>query len=242
MTTQTTRRDSPRPAPKLGVRVWLQVILAMAVVPLLALAAAGNWRWVWGWVLVAYYILSFAISRGLVALKHPDLIAERGTYAKKDDALPVDRGVVTAGALILPLIAVVVAGLDERFGWSPEVVLWLHLTGVGLVTAGAALGTWAMLANRFFSAVVRIQTERGHVVVEDGPYRFVRHPGYLGSVLSYIGLPLMLGSLWAYLVAVLVMGLTVYRLTYEDRFLYENLPGYADYTRRTRFRLIPGVW
>jgi protein-S-isoprenylcysteine O-methyltransferase Ste14 len=99
-----------------------------------------------------------------------------------------------------------------------------------------------MLANRFFSAVVRIQTDRGHVVVSDGPYRVMRHPGYAGGMLSYLASPLLLSSLWMFIPAVLTVAAMVARTALEDRTLRAELPGYADYARRVRYRLLPGLW
>jgi len=99
-----------------------------------------------------------------------------------------------------------------------------------------------MLANRFFSGVVRIQNERGHSVVSDGPYRWVRHPGYAGGFIGDLALPLLLGSAWAFIPAALTAGAVVLRTALEDRTLQAELPGYREYAQRTRFRLLPGVW
>jgi protein-S-isoprenylcysteine O-methyltransferase Ste14 len=108
--------------------------------------------------------------------------------------------------------------------------------------AGAALAQWAVLANPYFSAVVRIQEDRGHTVVSSGPYRFVRHPGYAGGLLFNLGLPLVLGSWWAGIPAFALAALTVLRTAWEDRTLRRKLPGYADYASRTRHWFIPGLW
>ena len=99
-----------------------------------------------------------------------------------------------------------------------------------------------MVANRFFSAVVRIQHDRGHKVVRDGPYRIVRHPGYAGGLYTWLTAPLMLGTLWAYIPALLTVCALVVRTALEDRTLIQELPGYAEYTARTRYRLLPGIW
>jgi protein-S-isoprenylcysteine O-methyltransferase Ste14 len=111
-----------------------------------------------------------------------------------------------------------------------------------LVLLGYTLATWAMLANRFFSGVVRIQTERGHEVVASGPYAIVRHPGYSGSLLAALGFPLVLSSVWAFLPLILVFVVSIVRTRLEDRTLQSELPGYAEYANTTRHRLLPGVW
>jgi protein-S-isoprenylcysteine O-methyltransferase Ste14 len=110
------------------------------------------------------------------------------------------------------------------------------------VVLGYVLGTWAMVTNAYFSAVVRIQKDRGHKVVTDGPYRFVRHPAYAGGVVSSIAMPLMLGSFWALVPSGIALIFLVIRTKNEDKMLMEELPGYSDYAQQTRYRLVPGIW
>ncbi|MEZ4517987.1 MAG: isoprenylcysteine carboxylmethyltransferase family protein [Chloroflexota bacterium] len=144
------------------------------------------------------------------------------------------------GALMIA--AWIVAGLDYRFGWSGPVPLWVHLAGLLLTAGGYGIFLWAMTANAYFSEGVRIQSERGHAVQSDGPYRIVRHPGYVGGIMSYLGTPLLLGSWWAFIPTLALLGVWVARTTLEDRLLQEKLPGYAEYARTTRYRLVPGLW
>jgi protein-S-isoprenylcysteine O-methyltransferase Ste14 len=99
-----------------------------------------------------------------------------------------------------------------------------------------------MASNRFFSSVVRIQTDRGHTVATGGPYRFVRHPGYVGMMVSALGTTILLGSLWAFIPATLLIGLIIFRTALEDRTLQNELEGYKEYAARVRYRLLPGVW
>ncbi|MBC7224324.1 MAG: isoprenylcysteine carboxylmethyltransferase family protein, partial [Anaerolineae bacterium] len=108
--------------------------------------------------------------------------------------------------------------------------------------AGLGLATWAMASNPFFSAFVRIQRERGHRVVADGPYRYVRHPGYLGAIVFQMAIPLALGSLWALLPSGVAAALYVARTVLEDRTLQEELAGYREYAQKVRHRLLPGLW
>jgi protein-S-isoprenylcysteine O-methyltransferase Ste14 len=111
-----------------------------------------------------------------------------------------------------------------------------------LFIAGYALVLWAMYTNKFFSQIVRIQTERGHSAVMDGPYRFIRHPGYLGMTLSLLGAVLILDSLWGLVCFGLYLALIFTRTSLEDRTLQAELPGYKEYAARTRYRLLPGIW
>jgi protein-S-isoprenylcysteine O-methyltransferase Ste14 len=137
---------------------------------------------------------------------------------------------------------VIVAGLDHRYEWSPEFPLWLITVGFLLISFGYAFASWALAENRFFSSVVRIQAERGHVVCDTGPYRWVRHPGYAGSIPPLFGIVLALGSVWALIPAAVALIITVIRTVLEDRTLQQELPGYRDYVRRVRYRLIPGIY
>jgi protein-S-isoprenylcysteine O-methyltransferase Ste14 len=159
-----------------------------------------------------------------------------------EDVAVGDRFMVVIVGLFGPLVIWTIAGLDDRFGWSPD--LSFLTQGIALlgVVLGYVLGTWAMVTNAYFSAVVRIQKDRGHKVVTDGPYRFVRHPAYAGGVVSSIAMPLMLGSFWALVPSGIALIFLVIRTKNEDKMLMEELPGYSDYAQQTRYRLVPGIW
>lgn len=173
--------------------------------------------------------------------KFPELIAERGGSSQNEGIKAWDKVLMPLG-VIVGVIMLIVAGLDKRFEWSPELPLWLHVTGFALTALGYSLGTWATGVNRFFSAVVRIQRDRGHTVVSSGPYRYIRHPGYAGSAVSSFATPLLLGSLWALIPAALAVCHLIIRTVLEDRTLQAELKGYPDYAADVRFRLLPGVW
>jgi protein-S-isoprenylcysteine O-methyltransferase Ste14 len=147
-------------------------------------------------------------------------------------------------AVMLPAFVaeVPLATLDAgRMGWS-DVPLWVVLIGYALLLAGIAVTAWAQAVNPFFEPGVRIQRERAQRVITSGPYRIVRHPGYAAAIAMFIGVPLALASWWALLPAALALALLVVRTSWEDRLLQAELPGYADYARRTRYRLLPGFW
>lgn len=137
---------------------------------------------------------------------------------------------------------VILAGLDHRYSWSSEFPLWLIVIGFILISLGYAFASWAFAENRFFSSVVRIQTDRGHEVCDSGPYQFVRHPGYAGSILALFGIALALGSVWTLIPAAVASIITVIRTVLEDQTLLKELPGYRDYARRVCYRLIPGIF
>ena len=210
--------------------------------PILLCLAAGRWNWRAGWLFGLTLVISIIMSRVLVAVKSPGLLAERARWIKGESAEGWDQILLPIVGVYGPLAVLVVAGLDERFGWPPPIAPWVQVVAFALVLAGLAFATWAMVANQSFSAVVRIQADRGQTVVTSGPYRFVRHPGYAGGMLAWLAAPLALGSLWALLPAALTAIALVIRTILEDRMLHADLPGYAEYAQRTRARLLPGVW
>lgn len=134
------------------------------------------------------------------------------------------------------------AGLDRRFEWSPPLPMQVAAAALAVIALCAVLTIWAMAANRFFSGLVRIQSERGHTTVTGGPYRWLRHPGYAATILADLAAPLVLGSLWALIPGGLTGAIIVIRTALEDRTLQAELAGYREYTRRVRYRLLPGVW
>ena len=169
-------------------------------------------------------------------------MGERTHALAASDVKAWDKALAPLMALSLSFPLVIVAGLDHRFAWSPVFSVWLNITGILLVAVGYGFGAWALAENRFFSSMTRIQTDRGHVVCDTGPYRIVRHPGYAGSLLSLPGMVLALDSAWMLVPAVFALVISVIRTALEDRTLQEELPGYAEYASRVRHRLLPGVY
>jgi protein-S-isoprenylcysteine O-methyltransferase Ste14 len=230
-----------RPDVKHGVTRWLiREILGSLITAAILFGAAGRLDWVMGWVLVGGYLIWTAATALTVIPTSPEMLAERTGPKKGTKKWDIAIMSVVGVAEIAKYI---VAGLDMRNGWSPQMPLPLQLTGVAFVVLGYdVILVWAMAANAFFSQTVRIQEERGHAVATGGPYRYVRHPGYAGSLLFQIGTPLMLGSLWTFIPAGLAALLFVVRTALEDKTLLEELDGYAEYAQQTRYRLLPGVW
>jgi protein-S-isoprenylcysteine O-methyltransferase Ste14 len=187
--------------------------------------------WLYWAMLVAVFVAAFALlDRGL--------LQER----MRPGGRPTPLGLQVLNVILLGHW--IIAGLDRgRLHWSDSVPLWLQLLALFIIVASYALVFWAMLVNRFFSSVVRIQSDRGHVVVTGGPYAFIRHPGYSAGILILAASGVALGS-WlaaAFLIAITVPFL-LYRVINEDRVLRAQLPGYADYAQRVRWRLVPGIW
>ena len=224
------------------LRAVLSFLVIVVLLPLVLFLAAGTWTWTAAWVYVIVHWVSTFLSRVLAWRANPDLLAERGRSVEEGFGRGWDRLLLLMGAVLGPLALWIVAGLDERFTWSPDLPLATQAIACGVLIAAYALSTWAFAANAFFSAVIRIQEDRGQKVITAGPYRLVRHPGYAGGVLAYLAMPVLLDSLWALIPAALTAVTVVARTALEDRTLQESLPGYAEYAQRTRFRLLPGVW
>lgn len=225
----------------ISLRVVVQVLFFVVVLPFLPLLISWRWDWWEAWVYAIIGILGFVISRVLAARRHPDLLAERARFMQHENAEAWDRllaSLVGLGGGSIPLVA----GLDALFDWSPTFSVPVKMASLAIILGGYALGSYALVENRFFSGLVRIQTDRGHQVVSSGPYRWVRHPGYAGALLTYLATPFFLDALWAFLPVMFLTILLVIRTQWEDRTLQDELEGYRDYTRRVRYRLLPGVW
>lgn len=221
--------------------VLVQTLIFVVLVPLLPLLISQHWDWVEAWAYAALCIAGFALSRALAVRRHPDILAERARFMQHEDAKDWDRRLVALLGLASTSI-LVVAGLDARWDWSPA---YSHVTkglSFAAIAAGYALGSYALISNRFFSGMVRIQADRGHRVVSGGPYRWIRHPGYAGALLAYLATPFLLDSPWAFIPAALTAIVLLARTRMEDSTLQSELPGYRDYARRVRYRLLPGLW
>ena len=206
------------------------------------LIVSGDVHWIEGWTLAILSVVFSILARVLAAHKNPDIIQERAGFTDAEGIKPWDKKIVPIIAFLVPSLIYVIFGLDRRFGWSIPVPAIIRGLALFVFIAGFILSTWAMVENRFFSSVVRIQTERGHTVCDSGPYRWVRHPGYLGGLVAWVGIPLFMGSLWGYIPVLIEMTLYVIRTRLEDQTLQAELPGYKEYAQRTHFRLLPGVW
>ena len=217
-------------------------IAYILLIPGLLFISAGTVKWTMAWVYVVILLISTIGSRLVVFFLNPDTLQERAKFTSAEATQKWDRILVSIVGIIGPTLIIIVSGLDYRFGWSSQIDLSLQIIAVGLVILGYGMAVWAMIVNRFFSSVVRIQKDRNHVVVEKGPYRLVRHPANAGSVLASLSIPVMLGTLWAFIPSILLILAIVVRIDLEDKFLQNDLPGYQDYTKRTPFRVIPGIW
>jgi len=223
-------------------RHWFGLLFLYLIIPLILLVCGGDIGWWQAWV---FSVLIFAAGIGgrfLAEKRHPGILAERSNMEKAKDAKPWDKILAPLMALSLSFPLVIVAGLDHRYGWTPQFPASLTILGLILISFGYAFAAWAIIENRFFSTTVRIQTDRGHTVCDSGPYRFVRHPGYAGNLLAVAGIILALNSIWTLIPAVAALIIAVIRTELEDKTLQEELTGYPEYARRVHYRLFPGIY
>jgi protein-S-isoprenylcysteine O-methyltransferase Ste14 len=225
-----------------STRQWIGLIVVYLSIPLVLFVCAGDIGWWQAWVYSLLIVTAGLGGRFLAERRHPGLSAERQNADNIQTIKAWDKVLAPLMALSIGFPLVIVAGLDHRFGWSLAFPLWLNLLGFFLIAFGYTFAVWAIVENRFFSSVVRIQTDRGHVVCDSGPYRIVRHPGYAGNIPPLLGIALALSSLWTLIPAAVALVIAVIRTALEDRTLQEELPGYKEYARRVRYRLFPGLY
>jgi len=227
---------------RLDVKAIIQLLLVTLVVPLLPLLISWKWDWWEAWAFAIILFLGFVISRVLAARKHPDIIAERANSLQNKDAKSWDKTLaplMALGGLVVPLLA----GLDKRFNWTPDPFgLSIKIAAIAVMVLAYAFSSWAMIENAYFSGIVRIQTDRGQTVCDTGPYRWVRHPGYVGAVWSYLAMPFLLDSVWAFIPVGMLLLVSVFRTKLEDQTLRAELPGYRVYAAKVKYRLFPGLW
>lgn len=211
----------------------MQLLLVAAILFL----SAGSLRWTMGWAVLGLYACVMIATLAFIRVDSEFL-----EHRIRIDGRTKGWDKVIGGILrvISPIGILVVAGLDVRFGLSPQLSGVLQILSLSVAALGYALCIWAAVTNAFYAGFVRIDQE--HTVISEGPYRTIRHPGYAGSILIQIGLPAALGSLWALLLGLIGSCLIVIRTNCEDRTLIRELSGYDQYAERVAYRLLPGIW
>jgi protein-S-isoprenylcysteine O-methyltransferase Ste14 len=218
---------------------FIQIGAGLVILLALLFLPSGNLYWPWAWICIGIYLTSLLFNGFFLLRLNPGMVAERG---RPKEMRNWDKLISALWSLSQFILIPLMAGLDYRWGWSGSLDWTWHIGGGVLFALGLALFGWGMITNSFFSTVVRIQTDRGHMVCDQGPYRFVRHPGYLGTILQSLGMPLLLGSYWTLLPGFMAILFIIIRTAKEDRVLHSDLPGYTDYARHVRFRILPGIW
>ncbi len=221
-----------------GVRTWwVKNVFFVGLTGALLFATSGKIGWGMAWGYLAAMVL--IVIANAVAMD-PTLLVERSEL--QAGTKKWDVALASFVAIVGPLLLWAVVGLDARFGWSRASSPPLQIAALVVFLLGSLAGTWAMGTNKFFASTVRIQEDRQHRVVTAGPYRYVRHPGYVGGIIAILATPLALGS-WVGLIpgALVAVGYVV-RTAWEDKVLLEELEGYKDYAEKVRYRLLPPIW
>lgn len=233
----STRRVDPVILTRYAVRETLGTVVAGVAL----FWAAGTMSWPMGWIVVGIYGAWVAGMAVVLVTLQPELIAQRLGPKKGGKSWDL----VVLGVLGMANLArLIVAGLDRRYGWSgaDAFPLAVMVAAAVLAAVGYGLFVWATASNAFFSQQVRLQEDRGQRVATGGPYRFVRHPGYASALLFEVFAPIALGSWWAVIPSLVGVVALIVRAALEDRALQSELPGYPEYSERTRYRLVPGIW
>jgi protein-S-isoprenylcysteine O-methyltransferase Ste14 len=217
---------------------FVPIVFSLTITSLCLFGSAGRLDWRNAWLLLGLNFGASVVSM-VVTWRNTELLAERSNVKAGKNW---DKVIVAVVVLLGPVATWITAGLDTRFHASGGMPSFTLALGIGVAILAVALIAWAMRTNTFFSSVVRIQKDRGHVVVTGGPYRFVRHPGYTGIAAFTLATPFILNSRWAIVPAVVTAAVSVLRTALEDRVLKNELAGYVDYARSVRYRLLPYVW
>jgi protein-S-isoprenylcysteine O-methyltransferase Ste14 len=214
--------------------VWIGGMGALLFVP------AGTWCWPAAWVFLAAMALIGLASGLWLARTDPELFAERMRLTAHDEQPAADKLFVPIlGAAFLGWFVLI--GIDHRLHGS-EFSRGLQALGLAIQLASTFLVMWVLRVNSFAAPLVKVQSERGHHVIRSGPYAWVRHPMYTGAIVFFLGIPLLLGSIWGLIAVALLAVMFAIRVTIEERTLRDGLEGYSAYTSQVRYRLLPGVW
>jgi protein-S-isoprenylcysteine O-methyltransferase Ste14 len=225
--------------PGIMLRYAVREIMGVVLMGVALLWSAGRIDWWPAWACMGVMLAWILATAIVISRRSPDLLAER--LGPRKGAKSWDTFIMSAVGII-QLARYILAGLDQRYGWTSGISLSAQVAALLISILGYALVVWATASNPFFSQIMRIQSERGHAVATGGPYRAVRHPAYLGTILFELAVPILLHSWWALLVSSANALLLIVRTALEDRTLLAELPGYGEYASRVRYRLLPGVW
>jgi len=218
------------------IRRLIQVFSVLILQYAILFISAGTLSWRWAWYVLLLGVVLLIINWIVLPA---ELIEERGR--KKENVKRWDK--ILSSIISVPTILMYVfSGLDRRFHWTGEIPVFLNIAGLVFIFLGSLLFTWSMFSNKFFSTLVRLQIDRQHTVATEGPYKFIRHPGYLGYIIFTVATPIALGTYWGLVFSGIIGILLIVRTALEDSTLKKELTGYDEYTKNVKYRLIPFVW
>jgi protein-S-isoprenylcysteine O-methyltransferase Ste14 len=224
---------------KLDTNIIFRAFLLFIIPIIIIFVTAGTLNYLQGWIIVGLDLFFISVIH-IVLKNRRDLIKERlkpGIGMKKWDKIYYLFS--TPIFFLIYFISVLDA---THFYWKPQIPVFIIFFGIILYSIGQIIFIWAMKTNPFFSSVVRIQTERKHIICKEGPYNIVRHPGYLGALIFTISTPLVLGSFWGLIPTFFHLILIFGRTYHEDKILQQELDGYLEYIKQIKYRMIPRIW
>ncbi len=234
--------SSSKKTPKLeasGVKRLKELLLGMIVTTILLLVSAGRIDWWPAWAYLGLSIAFFILEFGWMFFIHKNLIWILNMRGKTPSVVKPWDKIIYLFIIFIPLL-MIVAGLDARFGWS-SIPLLLQVFGAVMFLSGNILGGWALFQN-VPSLTTQVGIEKKMKICTTGPYAYVRHPMYIGQIISYLGTPLVLGSYLALIPGLIITSLFITRTILEDRDLQAEVPAYREYAKKVRFKLVPGIW
>ncbi len=231
---------TPELSPKLTIfSQLLRFLFTLLGIILVLFGCSGRLDWFTAWVYLAVYTIGYTTNAVILMPRDPSLTDERG---RSQERIKGWERVITSLLAVLTFSLLALAGLQVRFSWTSFMPVWARISGFTFLVLGKALTSWALASNRYFTTNVYFQTNRDQVSEGSGPYHFIRHPGYAGLAVSALATPLLLGTGWALIPAAMTVVLFVVYTLLEDRTLLLELDGYDQYSRRVRYRLLPGIW
>ena len=225
---------------KSGIKAFLAPIRWIIVIGLVFFLASGEISILRAWIYIGIYALGGLIIGIILLKKSPKLLNDRGKM--QEGTKQFDKYVILTYFVFAIVITPFVAGIDRRLNLIELLPFFYLYIAIVLYIFSTIFSTWPMLHNPFFEGTIRIQKEKNHIVINTGPYKIVRHPGYLGMLLGSISLPLALGSVLAFIPLLIMIILIFIRTYYEDTTLQKELTGYSEYCKKVKYRLIPFIW
>lgn len=220
-------------------RIVLEGFFALLFILALMFLLAGRWDYWQGWVFSGVCV--FLVMVEIILFKNKTELAEE--RVKPGPGTKFWDKIFWVFYILMYLVIIIGAPLDAgRFEWTKQLPVYVYIISYVLFLFSIFMFGWAMWVNKWFSSVVRIQKDRDQKVVQIGPYKIVRHPGYVGGILMGITMPLVLGSLWMLIPGGIVLILLIIRTYLEDTTLQKELRGYSDYAKKVKYRLLPGIW
>jgi len=234
------QKDDNRKLKKSGIRRIKQIYFVFIIQALIFFASAGHFNIPRAWLYFIIYLMYLLLNTIMVYKFFPEIANVRGEVRRGTKSW--DKVFIALSVPVSLFIMPAVAGLDVgRYHWT-SLPIYFTVVGIGLYIISVILIDWSMITNRYFETTVRIQKDRGHQVITTGPYKIVRHPGYVGIILSVLSFSLIIGSLFSLIPAGIIILLFIIRTSLEDKTLHAELDGYPEYAKRVKYRLFPGIW